>query len=95
MRQIYNTAESPEMAFFEMMDVAQPSSVGGANNVCDSAAKLSTKNESLPTCGQNRNSLRLTLANLLPSRLALFFLLRIKLIILSSKNTPHLFFSYV
>ena len=67
MRQIYNTAESPEMAFFEMMDVAPAT---------DSTTKVSTKNESLLPSAQsssNRNALRLSLANLLPSRLALCF----------------------
>lgn len=66
MRQIYNTAESPEMAFFEMMDLAP---------AIDSTTKVSAKNESLTQSGQstNRNTLRLSLANLLPSRLALYF----------------------
>lgn len=67
MRQIYNTAESPEMAFFEMMDITP---------ALDSTTKVSAKNESLMPSGQsssNRNTLRLSLANLLPSRLALYF----------------------
>lgn len=70
MRQIYNTAESPEMAFFEMMDIAAPASNS------NSTPKVSAKNESLTPSGQsssNRNTLRLSLANLLPSRLALYF----------------------
>jgi hypothetical protein len=67
MRQIYNTAESPEMTTFQMMDV---SSAG--NNASD--AKVSTRNESVAPSSSNRNSLRLSLANLLPSRLAIFII---------------------
>lgn len=69
MRQIYNTAESPEMTTFQMMDV---SSSAGNNNASD--AKVSTRYESVAPSSNNRNSLRLSLANLLPSRLAIFFL---------------------
>lgn len=70
MRQIYNTAESPEMTF-QMMDTT---SIGGGSR--DFTPKIPAQNESFSPCGQssnNRNTLRLSLANLLPSRLAIYF----------------------
>lgn len=70
MRQIYNTAESPEMLnVFQMMDAT----VGICYN-STSAAKANVNQESLPQqCGQlssYKNTSRLSLANLMPSRLA-------------------------
>jgi hypothetical protein len=79
MRQIYNTAESPEMTF-QMMDTT---SIGGGS--CDLAPKIPPQIESFAPCGQsssNRNTLRLSLANLLPSRLAIYFFIFIFIVIL-------------
>lgn len=74
MRQIYNTAESPDITF-QMMDTT---SIGGPS--CNYAPKIPAQNESFASCGQsssNRNTLRLSLANLLPSRLAIYFFFQI------------------
>lgn len=80
MRQIYNTAESPEMMLFQLMDTVVPTSV-----VCNEACNSDTTHVNhtltqLPqpvveatTNGQTsscKNPSRLSLANLLPSRLA-------------------------
>lgn len=79
MRQIYNTAESPEMTIFQLMDTT---SVGNVTNSIDSTAVNHSFNhvpqpviESTGNVGQTssyRNTSRLSLANLLPSRLAFY-----------------------
>lgn len=81
MRQIYNTAESPEMTIFQLMDTMVPS-VGNVTNSIDSTAVNHSFNhvpqpviESTGNVGQTssyRNTSRLSLANLLPSRLAFY-----------------------
>lgn len=70
MRQIYNTAESPEMTTFQMMDVS--SSAG--NNASDVKVLTRTETAVVAPSSTNRNTLRLSLANLLPSRLAIFMI---------------------
>ncbi|XP_070490677.1 kinesin-like protein unc-104 isoform X3 [Chironomus tepperi] len=75
MRQIYNTAESPEMTIFQLMDTIP--SVGNVTNSLDSTAVNHSVNhvpqpviESTGIIGQTssyRNTSRLSLANLLPS----------------------------
>lgn len=67
MRQFYNTAESPEMAIFQIMD-----SVPSVSGVTSSATQSNVPSQSSDQVnGQSscKNTMRLSLANLLPSRL--------------------------
>ena len=83
MRQIYNTAESPEMTILQLMDTMVPS-VGNITKSIDSTAVNHSVNhlpqpviESTGIIGQTssyRNPSRLSLANLLPSRLAFYLI---------------------
>lgn len=78
MRQIYNTAESPEMTIFQLMDTMVPC-VGNVASNSDSTSVNQTithvpqpviessNNGQTSSC---KNTSRLSLANLLPSRLA-------------------------
>lgn len=67
MRQFYNTAESPEMAIFQFTDTAQ--------SLCDVKPSASQAIVPSPSADQEngqsscKNPQRLSLANLLPSRL--------------------------
>lgn len=65
MRQFYNTAESPEMVISQIMDTV---SVGGATPSAPQAI-ASQFDEAASGQSSCKNTLRLSLANLLPSRL--------------------------
>lgn len=75
MRQIYNTAdESPEMVIFQLSDMVP--SVGNSCILTSTTQAVVCQTqpiESPPSSGQSsfKNPSRLSLANLLPSRLAL------------------------
>lgn len=94
MRQIYNTAESPEMTIFQLMDTMVPS-VGNVANNNDTTCINHTVNQILQPViessnyGQTsscRNTSRLSLANLLPSRLAFYPLYIFFLYLLQTKH---------
>jgi hypothetical protein len=69
MRQIYNTAESPDMIIYQLMDVMP--SVGNGDSTPTSTHAVSSVSKIDPANGQSssKNTSRLSLANLLPSRL--------------------------
>lgn len=62
MRQFYNTAESPEMSIFQIMDTVPSSDATVAQPIVSSADSANGQS----SC---KNTLRLSLANLLPARL--------------------------
>lgn len=66
MRQIYNTAESPEMAIFQLMDMT-PSAGGG--EATPTPVNPQPKVDAAQGHSSCKNTSRLSLANLLPSRL--------------------------
>lgn len=66
MRQIYNTAESPEMAIFQLLDM-MPSAGGG--EATPTPVNPQPKVQSAHGQSSCKNTSRLSLANLLPSRL--------------------------
>lgn len=69
MRQIYNTAESPQMALFRLLDMMPSLGIGGTMPSTPTETVNMPKIE--PSNGQSscKNTSRLSLANLLPSRL--------------------------
>lgn len=69
MRQIYNTAESPEMAIFQLMDMVSSVSSGEMTQAPSQTGNLHPKLESASGQSSCKNPSRLSLANLLPSRL--------------------------
>lgn len=70
MRQIYNTAESPDMAIFQMLDMMPSSGNGDTTSTPTQLVYVAPKQlEAANGQSSIKNPSRLSLANLLPSRL--------------------------
>lgn len=68
MRQIYNTAESPQMAIFQLLDM-MPSVGNGEASAVSSTQFVVPKADFTNGQSSCKNPSRLSLANLMPSRL--------------------------
>lgn len=69
MRQIYNTAESPDMAIFQMLDMMPSAGNGDSTPTPTQLVYVAPKIEAAIGQSSSKNPSRLSLANLLPSRL--------------------------